>query len=200
MSTNKDFQKLRFDVLSSITAGLDLATLDDGDLAHAWAWLVEARNDARRQLTDTRSRAGQPVVVDAMNFEAVMSGQGHPMTPLITSDRVGTADLSTAEVRMQPRRAARAHVHLHTGVAVVLLVGQAVTVWWDDDGTMHEIMQLPFQHLYIPAGVPHAALNPFSQPLVAAVARANVDCLADNELLPNLDADIAARMSALAAA
>lgn len=139
-----------------------------------------------------RTTHRHPVVLDPADWTAIQSTQGQPLTPLITTGAADTAGLSSAHVWMPPGHVSYAHVHHHTDVGVVVLEGKAITLWWDGQGAMHELLQHAGQHLLIPFGVPHAAINPFGQPVVATEWRSNRIFNADNERMPALDAEVRA--------
>jgi uncharacterized RmlC-like cupin family protein len=181
-------------------------TLDElvGDFAPDTVTVTDLRDLLlqRRQLVQDRidqlmlrSRDRRPVVLDPTRLAGLMSRQGQPLTPVITAGAAPTHGLSSAQVWMPPGHTSFAHVHQHTGVSVLVLQGSAITLWWDEDGDMHELPQVAGQHLYIPHGVPHAAINPHTVPVVAAEFRSNPVFNADNELLPDLDPVVAARMT-----
>jgi uncharacterized RmlC-like cupin family protein len=136
------------------------------------------------------------VVVDPADRVAGLSVQGQRLAPVITAGTADTAGLSSAQVWMPPGHVSHAHVHYHTDVGVVVLQGRAVTLWWDGQGRLHEVVQLAGQHLHIPFGVVHAAVNPTGQPVVAAEWRSNRMFSADNERVPELDTQVVARLAA----
>jgi len=140
--------------------------------------------------------ARRPVVLDPADRASLSSVQGQPLTPMVTSGAADTTGLSSAQVWMPPRHVSHAHVHHHTDVGVVVLQGTAITVWWDRNAVLHELVQRPGQHLHIPFGVVHAAVNPFSQPVVAVEWRSNRIFNADNERVRGLDSDVQALMAA----
>jgi len=143
----------------------------------------------------------EPVVLDPAHLTGgMLSRQGQPLTPVITAGAAPTRGLSSAQVWMPPRHTSRAHLHHHTGVAVLVLHGTAITLWWDDGGHLHELPQTAGQHLFIPPGVVHAAINPYDVPVIAAEFRDNPVFNADNELMPALDAQVAARLARIRAA
>jgi uncharacterized RmlC-like cupin family protein len=152
-----------------------------------WAMdrLAELLGDAPRR---------RPVVLDAFDCVPLRSLQGQPLTPLITAGAAGTSWLSSALVWMPPGHAAFAHIHHHTDVGVVVLQGKAITLWWDERGTINDLPQRAGQHLHIPYGVPHTAINPFDQPVVAVEFRSNRNFDFDNERLPALDGEVHARL------
>jgi uncharacterized RmlC-like cupin family protein len=188
--------RVEYDVLSDLVDDLDPDTVTPADLR---ALLVQRRRLVQSQLDDaTRATTGRrPVVLDPAQLGGLMSRQGQPLTPVITADVAPTEGLSSAQVWMPPNHTSFAHVHHHTGVGVLVLQGKAITLWWDEDGRVHELPQLAGQHLFIPHGVPHAAINPHQVPVVAAEFRSNPVFNADNELLPDLDAVVAARMATM---
>jgi uncharacterized RmlC-like cupin family protein len=188
--------RLLSDVLTSLAKDFDVLP-PDVDADEVRRFLLQRRDEARAQAQDLLPRTRRPVVLDPEARPAVQSRQGQPLVELITARTATTVDLSSAEVRMQARHVARAHVHHHTGLLLVVLRGRAITLWWDEDGAMHELPQRPRQHLYMPPGVPHAAVNPYRVPVVAAEVRASPIFGEDNDLLPDLDAAVSIRMASL---
>jgi uncharacterized RmlC-like cupin family protein len=130
----------------------------------------------------------------------MMSRQGQPLIPVITTSTVRGNGLSSAEVRMPALHISKAHVHHHTDIILVVTTGRAVTLWWDDSGTMHRLPQHAGQHLFIPRLVPHAAINPGRVETVGVEIRSSRDFNTDNELLPELDPHVATAMTAIEAA
>lgn len=184
-----------FDVLTGLVNDLDPDAMVTA--AELRELLVSRRQQVQSQLEGGSPplKGRRPVVLDPARLDGLMSRQGQPLTPVITSDVASTQGLSSAQVWMPPHHTSFAHVHYHTGVGVLVLQGRAITLWWDEDGEMHELPQVAGQHLYIPHGVPHAAINPHPVPVVAAEFRSNPVFNADNELLPGLEPEVAARMA-----
>ena len=195
---------LHLRVVYEVLTGLvdDLDTAAKVTVADLRARLVSRRQLVHEQLNDAVpvAKNRRPVVLDPAQLTGLMSRQGQPLTPVITSDVASTDGLSSAQVWMPPHHTSFAHVHHHTGVGVLVLQGRAITLWWDDDGEMHELPQVAGQHLFIPHGIPHAAINPHTVPVVAAEFRSNPVFNADNELLPNLDPTVAAKLANFLAA
>jgi len=178
-----------FDVLTDLLDEFD-TTVDAGSVR---AGMVHQRNRVARQLADLRGSDGPaigvPVVFTPAECASVMSVQGQPVVPLITAGAAATGGLASAQVEMPPGHRAFAHVHHHTDVGVLLLHGAAITLWWHPvTGEVHEVHQTPGQHLHIPAGVPHAAINPYGVSVVAAEFRNNPVFTSDTERLYDLDA------------
>jgi uncharacterized RmlC-like cupin family protein len=189
--------RLVYDVLTDLVDELDATPMHGADLR---ARLAQRCDAIRTQLTMAAGGHRRPVVLDPAKLSGLMSRQGQPLTPVISSDSASTEGLSSAQVWMPPHHTSYAHVHHHTGVGVLVMQGQAITLWWDEDGRMHELPQAAGEHLFIPHGVPHAAINPHDVPVVAAEFRSNPVFNADNVLLPALDQEVSARMAAVLAA
>lgn len=119
------------------------------------------------------------------------------MVPLVSADINGmvTTQLSAGLVRMKGRHTARAHRHDDTDVIVLLWkAGKAGVLTLYGDGLDQEIWQQPHQALWIPRGVPHAAINPSRYvSVVAWEFRSNPILGEDNQLMPDLERVVNAR-------
>jgi len=158
--------------------------------------IMDRIRQAKHRLDEIRSteRERRPMVLDPSALPSIISHQGQPLTPIITAPHAATRGISSADVWMPPGHAAYAHVHLETDVIVMVRDGKAITLWWDEQGEMHELPQGPGQHLFIPRGVPHAAINIGSRPVTASEFRSNPVFDADNHRLPDLEQAITLRM------
>lgn len=185
--------RVAYDVLTGLVDDCDQAKVDGGDVREL---LLRRRRLVESQLNDLSvvEKGLRPVVLDPARLDGLMSRQGQPLTPVITQEVASTHGLSSAQVWMPPHHTSYAHVHYHTGVGVLVMQGRAITLWWDENGDMHELPQVAGQHLFIPPGVPHAAINPHTVPVVAAEFRSNPVFNSDNQLLPTLDTEVASRM------
>lgn len=132
-----------------------------------------------------------PALIDIESARLSMTQQGQPMIPLLSADLRDTTTtlLSAGVVYMDGGHTSRAHLHAETDVVVLLWESGergALTVYGEH--LEHEIWQLPQQALWIPRGVPHAALNPSrTERIVAFEFRSNPVLGNDNLLLPELD-------------
>jgi uncharacterized RmlC-like cupin family protein len=142
----------------------------------------------------TQQPAREPIVIDPAALPSIQSPQGQPVSPIVSRPAVATEGISSAEVWMPPGHAAFAHVHHETDIIVLVRDGEAVTLWWDTHGSVHEVRQRAGQHLHIPHGVPHAALNLGARPVVATEFRSNPEFNADNHRLPHLEPIVTARL------
>ena len=147
------------------------------------------------QLSALRRR-GEPVVLDPEGRAAVQSLQGQPLSPIVSRPAVDTEGISSAEIWMPPGHAAHAHVHHETDIIVLVRDGEAVTMWWDDRGDVHEVRQRAGQHLHIPRAVPHAALNLGTRPVIASEFRSSPVFDEDNHRLHDLEPVVRTRLEA----
>jgi len=187
-----------FDVIGEIDQIVDVtAQLPDTPLEWV-AGAEEAKTVLLHRVKLAKRRLNQlggthpprPVVLDPASLPAIHSRQGQPLNPVITRPVVATDGISSAEVWMPPGHTALPHVHHHTDLIVLLRDGQAITMWWDHHGERHELIQHPGQHLHIPHGVPHAAINPGNRPVIATEFRSSPIFDADTQRLPNLDPEM----------
>ncbi len=142
-----------------------------------------------------------PLLVSMDHVDPLMSQQGQPMAPLVSADIMGMATtlLSAGVVHMRRGHAARAHCHLETDVIVLVWrSGKAGALTLYGEQLEHEIWQRPGEALWIPRGVPHAAVNPsrFKQ-IVAWEFRSSPVLSADNQRLEELEPIVTARRAAL---
>jgi uncharacterized RmlC-like cupin family protein len=100
-----------------------------------------------------------------------MTRQGLPKFAGISVEQ-GATGLCMHLVTVPPGGSARPHFHRDHESAIYLLEGSAETVWWDEEGNRHSIVQVPGEFLYIPANVPHQVFNlSQDQPARAVIAR-----------------------------
>lgn len=162
----------------------------------AHAVVMRLVDDVERRLERLTAARGRrtPVVVDPMTAPMTRSAQGQPLCPMVSRPAVETEGISSAEVWMPPGHAAHAHVHYDTDIIVLVRDGEAVTLWWDGQGVVHELHQRCGQHLHIPRGVPHAALNRGNRPVLASEFRSASWFQQDNHRLPDLEPIVQARL------
>src|SRR5262249_7187659 len=97
--------------------------------------------------------------------------QGVPRFAGVSAEH-GARRLCMHMVTVPPGGAARPHLHRNHETTVFLLEGDAETVWWDEAGGRHSVVQRPGEFLYIPANVPHQVFNlSRERPARAVIAR-----------------------------
>lgn len=133
-----------------------------------------------------------PTLFDMALENSIMSPQGQSMTPGFTE--IENAKISLGVVYMPPGNIdppagiANAHVHLETDIIVSLLEAGpegAITLWGNQ--LQNVIVQYMGQHLYMPAGTPHVAINPSKTHHIRACEyRSNGVLMTDNVVLSEL--------------
>jgi len=187
-----------FDVIGEIDQIVDVtAQLPDTPLEwvagaeEAKSVLLHRVKLAKRRLKQLGgTHPPRPIVLDPAALPSINTRQGQLLNPVVTRPVVATDGISSAEVWMPPGHTSFPHVHHHTDLIVLLRDGRAITMWWDSQGERHELIQHPGQHLHIPHGVPHAAINPGNRPVIATEFRSNPIFDADTQRLPQLDPEI----------
>jgi uncharacterized RmlC-like cupin family protein len=131
-----------------------------------------------------------PIIFNTNVQSNVMSPQGQAMTPGFTD--IENAKISMGVVYMPPSGIANAHMHNDTDIIVFVLEAGpegAITLWGEN--LENFIVQHVGQQLYMPAGVPHVAINPSDTHHIRACEyRSSGRLMADNMLRPDLQ-DIA---------
>ncbi|MCU1662316.1 MAG: putative mannose-6-phosphate isomerase [Pseudonocardia sp.] len=97
--------------------------------------------------------------------------QGPDYTPGISNESVGAHALWLGSVTLPPGGGrTKAHVHENHESAFYLVSGDEVELWTGDELEQKEIAHAG-DYLYVPAGVPHVAVNRSASPAVFVGAR-----------------------------
>jgi uncharacterized RmlC-like cupin family protein len=86
------------------------------------------------------------------------SKQGSVYTPGISAETVGARALFLGVVTIPPGQRTRAHIHESHESAFYMLSGEEVELWSGNQLEHREVAH-PGDYLFIPAGVPHVAVN-----------------------------------------
>ena len=123
--------------------------------------------------------------------KAMASAQGQSLIPTITQELCGSDRLAACTVVMQGGKASKAHLHEHNDIIVIVVEGHAATLIGE---AMEPVYHGQGEFLFIPAGVPHAALNlsPKNR-VVAFEIRTDPLFNADVVLLADLEPKLAAQ-------
>src|SRR6266705_64118 len=117
-----------------------------------------------------------------------VSKQGSVYAPGISAETVGSKALFLGMVTLPPEGRTKAHIHEHHESAFYLLSGDEVELWTGDDLAHREIAH-PGDYLFIPAKVPHVAVNRSkTTPAVFVGARNEPTAQESVVMLPELDA------------
>jgi uncharacterized RmlC-like cupin family protein len=121
-------------------------------------------------MTGTAAKSGRVVRAG----ESYAGKQGPSYTPGISAETVGSQALWLGSVTLPPGGGrTKAHVHEGHESAFYLLSGEEVELWTGDQLQHREVAQTG-DFLYIPAGVPHVAVNR-SEKLPAVFVGARTD-------------------------
>jgi uncharacterized RmlC-like cupin family protein len=126
----------------------------------------------KAMVTSFADQIGEHTVQDQFLIEAV----SHQLS--------GATAISAGLCLMPPAHQSRAHLHERHEITVYVLEGRAATLWgWELEPIEHG----PGDLVYIPAGVPHVAVNLSEQArLIAIEHRTDPAFNADVKLLPDL--------------
>ncbi|MGL5927661.1 MAG: hypothetical protein ACRCY8_01870 [Dermatophilaceae bacterium] len=133
------------------------------------------------------------VLVDPSGLVGHDTPHGPTVTPLISTVSRHAEAISWADLTMQPGGAALAHQHSRCDIIIRLVRGAARTVYGPDmteavDMRMPEDPALPGPTLFVPRGIPHAAINlSTTEPVVAFEVRGTSDFDADVDLRADLE-------------
>jgi len=90
--------------------------------------------------------------------EPYRSAQGTIYAPGISAETVGATSLFLGMVTLPPGERTGAHVHERHESAFYLLSGDEVELW-TGERLEHRGVARPGDYLFVPAGVPHVAVN-----------------------------------------
>jgi uncharacterized RmlC-like cupin family protein len=122
--------------------------------------------------------------------EPYRSPQGTVYTPGVSTQSAGARALFLGIVTLPPGERTRAHVHEHHESAFYLLSGGEVELW-SGPQLEHVAKARPGDYLFIPAGVPHVAVNRSnSEPAVFIGARTDPAASEPAAMTPHLDARV----------
>ena len=125
--------------------------------------------------------------------QSISTIQGQQLIPTITREKCGSDALSACTVVMGPSKVAKMHLHEHNDIIVIVVEGHAATLIGDD---LKPVYHGQGEFIFIPAGVPHTALNVSTKNRVVAFeVRTDPHFNEDVVLLPHLE-DKAAKRAA----
>ncbi|HZQ62233.1 MAG TPA: cupin domain-containing protein [Casimicrobiaceae bacterium] len=119
--------------------------------------------------------------------EPYRSEQGTVYAGAISAETVGATNLFFGLVTLPPGERTRAHVHEHHESAFYVLSGEDVELW-SGDALQERSVARAGDYLYIPANVPHVAVNRGSAPVVFLGARNDPTAQESVVMRPELDA------------
>ena len=112
--------------------------------------------------------------------------QGLDYTPGVSAETVGARALWLGSVTIPPGGRTRAHIHEQHESAFYMVSGDEAELWTGED-LQHRDLAHPGDYLYIPAGVPHVAVNRTETPAFFVGARTDPHEQESVVLRPDLD-------------
>lgn len=113
--------------------------------------------------------------------QEVMTAQRLPYFTGISGQTVGATGLSMHLVVIPPGGRAEPHIHLGYETGIYVLEGEVLTRW--GEGLENEVVSSAGEFLFIPAGVPHEAIN-LSQTAAARAVVARNDAAEQDKVVP----------------
>ncbi len=133
---------------------------------------------------DDSARVGVGRVV--RGGESYRGQQGVDYTPGVSAQTVGAQALWLGAVTIPPGGRTKAHIHEHHESAFYLVSGDEVELWTGDQ-LQHRDVAHAGDYLYIPAGVPHVAVNRSQSPAFFVGARTDPNEQESVVMTPELD-------------
>lgn len=120
--------------------------------------------------------------------EPYRSPQGTVYAPGISAQTAGSSALFLGMVTLPPGERTKAHIHARHESAFFVLSGNQVELW-SGPRLQHKALARAGDYLFIPAGVPHVAVNrSTAQPAVFIGARNEATASESVVMTPQLDA------------
>jgi uncharacterized RmlC-like cupin family protein len=129
-----------------------------------------------------RERSGRVV----RSGQSYLGKQGLSYTPGVSSESVGAKALWLGSVPVPPGGRTKAHIHEHHESAFYMVSGEEVELWTGDE-LQHRELAHSGDYLYIPAGVPHVAVNRTSTAALFVGARTDPHEQESVVMRPDLD-------------
>ncbi len=126
------------------------------------------------------------VVVTGSGYRAE---QGSDYFPAVSAETIGSQMIWFGKVTIPPGGRTKAHVHNFHESAFLLLSGDNVELWTGDELQHCEIAHAG-DYLFIPANVPHVAVNRGSEPAVFIGCRNEATAQESVVMYPALDAKV----------
>ena len=121
--------------------------------------------------------------------KSYVSKQGSEYAPGISKETVGSQAVCLGMVTIPPEGRTKAHIHERHESAFYMLSGGEVELWTGDE-LEHRAIAHPGDYLYIPAGVPHVAVNRSPTPAVFIGVRNEPTAQESVVMYPELDARV----------
>lgn len=134
---------------------------------------------------DTRTATRSRFVVHGS--EPYSSTQGSRYAPGVSAETTGASALFLGMVSLPAGERTKAHLHELHESAHYMLSGEEVELWTGPLLAQCDVAR-PGDYLFVPAGMPHVAVNRSRTPAVFVGARNDATAQEQVRLLPELDA------------
>ena len=122
--------------------------------------------------------------------ESYQGKQGPNYTPGISAETVGSEAIWLGLATLPPNGGrTKAHLHENHETAIYLLSGDEAELWTGEQLEHREVAH-PGDFIYIPAGVPHVAVNRSGAPAIFVAARTDPNEQESVVLRPDLEAKV----------
>jgi uncharacterized RmlC-like cupin family protein len=122
--------------------------------------------------------------------ESYVSKQGSVYAPGVSAETVGAKAVFLGMVTIPPEGRTKSHIHEHHESAFYMLSGNEVELWTGDELEYKEVAH-PGDYLFIPAKVPHVAVNRSkTTPAVFVGVRNEPTAQESVVMMPELDAKV----------
>lgn len=111
--------------------------------------------------------------------------QGFTYREGISAESVGATGICMVDLTIPPGGRASAHKHEHHETAIYILAGAAEA--WFGERLENRVVVRAGEMFYIPADMPHLAVNRGTEPCVAVIARTDPNEQESVVLLPELE-------------
>lgn len=115
--------------------------------------------------------------------------QGSDYFPAVSAETIGSQMIWFGKVTIPPGGRTKAHVHEHHESAFLLLSGDNVELWTGSELQHCEVAHAG-DYLFIPANVPHVAVNRGSEPAIFIGCRNEPSAQESVVMYPALDAKV----------
>ncbi len=123
------------------------------------------------------------------SVEPYQGKQGPLYAGGISAESVGAQAIWLGMISMPPGGRTKAHFHEDHETAIYVMSGE-VDLWYGEDLSQHEIARSG-NYIYIPAGVPHVAVNRSqTEPMIAVGARTDPSEQESVVLQPELEVKV----------
>jgi len=146
-----------------------------------------AHDPGKAEVQDAKEKKVGSVVRASETYE---SQQAALYAPAVSAETVGSRALFLGQVSLPPGGRTKAHVHDHHESAFYFLSGEEVELWTGDE-LQHREVARPGDFMFIPANVPHVAVNRSkTAPAVFIGARNEPTAQEGVVMRPDLDAKV----------